>query len=665
MRQFGSNFLLRLLRDRTANVLALSGAAIIPLLLIVGSTVDISRFYMATSRLQNACDSGALAARKAMLDNDFSSEERAQGLSFFDHNYPTGTFGLEELTRDYTADDEGIVTGTASGRMPTTIMNFFGHGEFQLAVTCQAEVNISNTDIMFVLDVTGSMNCPDNDPSCWGRDTEAPNSRIQGLREAVVAFYDVVDDATSPSAQVRYGFVPYSNNVNVGRSIPTQFMATQGAYQTRVPQWDNTSSDWEELSFTIDSIYNQGSVNEWYWYNPNGHNVASESACISLAQNSNLAFEDTYVDGTMQDHTINVVSETVDGNIRTTVLTARGQFQRADAVHWWGWYYGSNCFVDLEYDEYWADFQATIVEEIDQTQEFDEWLYTFNDGSDPDAPMWDVSGMYTDGFITLPTGNNGSDQVHTWDGCIEEAATVDTATFDPLPANAHDLNINLLPANDDQRWKPSLPNAVYGRSWGGWTTNDVRTSSNTNNRVRVDDDYVCPSAATRLAEMDRQDVVDYLNAGNGFTARGNTYHDLGMIWGARFITPNGLFAADNAIAPNGDAIGRHIVFMTDGVLSINNEIYTPYGVHWWDRRVSSSTNSNTVASRHAARFQAVCRQARAENISVWVVAFGTSLSQNLIDCSTPGRAFEASDSDDLADAFEEIAQKIASLRLTG
>jgi len=47
-----------------------------------------------------------------------------------------------------------------------------------------------------------------------------------------------------------------------------------------------------------------------------------------------------------------------------------------------------------------------------------------------------------------------------------------------------------------------------------------------------------------------------------------------------------------------------------------------------------------------------------------VVAFGTALSQNLIDCASPGRAYQANDAAALNSAFEEIAQKIAALRLT-
>ena len=49
---------------------------------------------------------------------------------------------------------------------------------------------------------------------------------------------------------------------------------------------------------------------------------------------------------------------------------------------------------------------------------------------------------------------------------------------------------------------------------------------------------------------------------------------------------------------------------------------------------------------------------------MWVVAFGTTLTQNLTDCASPGRAYQANDNAQLTTAFQEIAQKIAGLRLT-
>jgi hypothetical protein len=247
---------------------------------------------------------------------------------------------------------------------------------------------------------------------------------------------------------------------------------------------------------------------------------------------------------------------------------------------------------------------------------------------------------------------------HTWGGCVEEATSVVTGNYDPIPANAHDLNINLVPNSQATRWKPMLQNAVWkrednsGNNVMGWlyqTANENRPS------------YTCPRASRKMTEISRTDLQSYLNA---LTASGNTYHDIGMVWAARFISPRGIFAAENSSAPNGDAIARHIVFMTDGMLATNNENYTPHGIEWWDRRVTSDGSNTQYNTRRALRLQAVCRAARQENITVWVVAFGTTLTQNLIDCASPGRAFQADDSDELDARFQEIAQKIAALRLT-
>ena len=214
-----------------------------------------------------------------------------------------------------------------------------------------------------------------------------------------------------------------------------------------------------------------------------------------------------------------------------------------------------------------------------------------------------------------------------------------------------------------------LPSLVYPRYTDGttnvynpafWTQDDVISTQN-----KTQPTTYCPKAARKLAKFDnRGELQSWLTAASGFKALGATYHDFGMIWGARFISPDGIFASENATAPNGDAIARHIVFMTDGTQATQNYVYGLYGIEWWDRRVTNDGTSSQLADRHASRFQAACKAARNKNISVWVVAFGTELSQNLIDCATPGRAYQANDAESLDDAFREIAEKIAALRLT-
>lgn len=653
-------FFRRLAKDVTANTIAISAASLVPLMAMVGGGVDASRYYMAETRLQAACDAGALAARRAMDKDGFTTEHQTIGLNFFDHNYPDKTFGLENLSRQYTADADGIVNGTASGKMPTTIMAVFGYNDFNINVGCSADINISNTDIVFVLDVTGSMNW-NPDGSVWG----GADSKINSLRASALTFYDTVDDATSDSAQVRYGIVPYSQQVNVGNSIPTQYMKTSHTYQSREAAWTTTTTYGDYESDTINYsrtgggynyiVEETGNIGDAHGFSGSSINTASGDECRNTYR---VDFWD--IDPRPDPSGWTQVSQS-GTDPRTTTYEGVVNY---GLWYWTGWNWNSSngqCTVDYNYYRY--DGQSTITE-VESREEIEVQTFAWNY-----APVnWNISNVYSSGSVSLPTGWEEANQTHTWAGCIEEADTVATATWDPVESNAYDLNIDLVPSTDAEKWAPMLPSLSYVRrndgasynSSGDWVLGELESTEDKTGGYEI-----CPKSARKLAEFaSRSDLENWLSASNGFTATGNTYHDIGMIWGARFITPDGIFSSENTSAPNGESISRHIVFMTDGALVPINYAYNPYGLEWWDRRVTTDGSSAQLYDRHASRFQAACRAARNKNISVWVVAFGTTLTQNLIDCATPGRAYSASDAASLDSAFREIAEKIAALRLT-
>ena len=63
---------------------------------------------------------------------------------------------------------------------------------------------------------------------------EESGSRIGALRLAVVDFYDTLDSAADDSTHIRYGVVPYTSTVNVGRIIPGNFMVSDNwTFQSR------------------------------------------------------------------------------------------------------------------------------------------------------------------------------------------------------------------------------------------------------------------------------------------------------------------------------------------------------------------------------------------------------------------------------------------------
>src|SRR3546814_1661680 len=87
----------KLLRDQRGNAMFLTAAAVVPLIGFVGSAVDIGRAYMAELRLQQACDAGVLAGRRAMAGGTYDSVAQAEADKMFNFNYPTDSYGSHDV----------------------------------------------------------------------------------------------------------------------------------------------------------------------------------------------------------------------------------------------------------------------------------------------------------------------------------------------------------------------------------------------------------------------------------------------------------------------------------------------------------------------------------------------------------------------------------------
>lgn len=636
-------FLRRLAKDTTANTLAIAAASLMPLLIMVGGGIDASRYYMAEARLQAACDSGALAARHSMGSDGFTKDDQETGEKFFDQNYQEGMFGLEELEREFTESADGEVEGAASGTLPSTIMAAFGYEEFGIAVTCEADINIANTDIMLVLDTTGSMAYNADNTVYNGTD-----SKINELRKSTLSLYDAIEGNSSPNARIRWGVVPYSNQVNVGHLLKADWMKASHTYQSREADWVSTFYEDETYEYT-----RTGGAYNWKYIGKETDVISgvSQSECVTQRTNE----FDIYNSSDPAGWTL--VKETGDPTVNeyTGVVTYEYHWQRT------GSYNAASSTCTYSYQFYLYDAESTIMYyPAGATYVEFQWVY---------KPLtFDVSNVFETGSLTAPTGWEGADETHTWNGCIEEASTVQTTDYEPIPEDAYDMMIDLVPSKESEKWAPMLTSLMKPRyrdntsqySSGNWVFDEMTSQEDKSAWWAV-----CPPKARKLEEItERQILDDYLKEENGFVADGATFHDIGMIWGARLLSPNGIYAADNETAPNGDAISRHIIFLTDGVMYGNNAVYSMHGYEWWDRRVTTDGAIATNTAIREDRFQAICRSVRNKNVSIWVVAFGTTLTQNLIDCATPGRAYHAADGEELEEAFLEIAGQISALRLT-
>ena len=230
-------FLGRLRRNQAGNTLAMVAAAVIPLAGLIGGGVDMSRAYMVRARMQQACDAAALAGRRAMTTASMTEDNKAEAKKFFDFNFPQQTFGAANFTPVIQSKpgETTTVQVSAETTIPTTIMRIFGVQTLSLAVNCDSRFDIGNTDVMLVLDTTGSMKDSISTGSGSGTTT-----KLAALQQAVKDFYDTLGPGSDTSGRIRYGFMPYSSTVNVGKSLPASYL--QGG--TSGETWDYQTRRW-------------------------------------------------------------------------------------------------------------------------------------------------------------------------------------------------------------------------------------------------------------------------------------------------------------------------------------------------------------------------------------------------------------------------------------
>jgi Flp pilus assembly protein TadG len=669
-------FLTRLAQDRRGNMLVISAVSLVPMLAIVGSGIDISRYYLAKNRLQHACDAGVLATRKSMSGFALTDAAKAVGQSFFKVNFPAGVFATTSPLLVLTAEEDGTVNGVATVTSGESLMGSFGMDAKKLTNTCSAKMDLPNTDILFALDTTGSMKETNPGDSV---------SRIVALRNAVRGFTTTLDNIAAGGVQVRYGFVPFSSTVNVGRLLRREWMVDKWTYQSRMADtvetqtggntWNETTKwgNWTNISGSYNESVYTGSAEK---VNKPGEPAKPGSggeiggSSGSPAKPPSSYWKCTGVPGdNAKDSWTNtswVYSPYPGGGQQRTRTNTRTR----NGTDYDSWVSGSTCYIKKKV---WSNHKQSQTETVIPVGGSNSWSNTkywwVYKPVEYNVSALKGSGPLMKGvsFVVPKLGKDHTSATITWDGCIEERDTIRNKTFPTIPTAAYDLDIDKVPDNDATRWRPFLPELVFWRKDNqNWDKNDWRT---TDNSTRADEfsggeAAVCPTEARKLAVMSAAQVSQYVDS---LAPRGTTYLDIGMIWAGRLISPTGLWKSENTVATNGGAISRHVIFMTDGKIETKNMVYETYGLSALDRRRSDQgtvPNDNETNENVDARFRAVCEAVKGKGITVWTIAFGTELTDGLKACATDERFYKASNAAELNAAFTNIASNIARLRLT-
>lgn len=634
-------FMRRLARDRSGNTIALMAAAIFPLMGMVGGGIDMGRAYLASSRLQQACDAGVLAARKqlgteAAVDGTIPESVAFIGHRFFNVNFREGTYGTEDRDFQMTLESNFAISGAATAEVPTSIMRVFGFESVPLAVTCEAELSVANIDVMMVLDVTGSMRHTNDG------DTQ---SRIDSLKAVIRRFHAQLESAKTIGSRVRYGFVPYATNVNVGHLLEDSWVTDQWTYQSR--EEGGSSQTTNQQSRAVNWAHISGSTSAWT-------NISSYPA--------------TYVEGTPPS----------GSGTDTTPAGTSGYYYCSGTTP--AWTYTSSESVLGTTTETVTNPDGTRTTETRQRVEDGNIYSTSISGNTCTVQSLTYDNLtYTYDLISEPVYVNNPEftykpipfDVTNWRaetaGCVEERSTYQINDYANVDlTRALDLDIDLVPnpGDPDTQWRPRYPEKIYARQFqnSGFGSFSIPEVTTTDNYADTGNWWFshCPAQARKLDEMTTEELDTYLTSLQPY---GATYHDIGMIWGGRLISPTGLFASENQDV-DGVTSGRHMIFLTDGQTEPYDLAYGAYGVEGLDVRRWAPGGAMSLAATVEARFGVACEEVKKRNVNVWVIAFGTNLNQSMLDCAGDGRYFEASNADDLNSAFSSIARSIGDLRVS-
>lgn len=628
-----------LLRDERGNILPMAASGVLVMAALIGGAVDMSRAYQTQSRLQSACDAGVLAGRRAVTNNGFDQVALSQAQNYFNMNFDEQLQGTDNTVLDIQTDTSGnAISATASTQMPMLLMQIFGRQTMDLTVNCSSTMGVGNSDVTMVLDVTGSM----------GSSLASGGTRLSALKTAVKNFYSTVDLATQGSnARIRYAFVPFSTTVNVGELLldkDPDYLVDQWTIQSRVAI-DRTITEtvtvgWEDPVQTSSSTYSTTTNSGRTQYSST--NYSSLTSC-NAARPADSSWSNNGAATTSTGTTING-----DGQqVVTTTVTQPEQQRRYECVSSSGRY-------RINYRDYYRSkltYSYNTSDPITETRtrtEFDRFEYR--------PVSYDVSLFKRFEDVTTRTGDMGTNEVSRWDGCIEERQTTAQASFSfnaltgMSPSSALDLDIDSAPSADPAtQWAPLWRNVAYRRSTIAPASTGSKASSS------------CVPRAQLLREMEQGEFNAYADS---LTAQGNTYLSIGMLWGARLTSPDGIFGDLVREDPaNGGTVQRHIIFMTDGAQESSSSIYHAYGIESLDRRVSSDGTTTQTDSRHLSRFRAICDAVKAKGIRIWAIAFTTGLTSDLRYCASANSAFTASDAGQLNSAFQEIAKQVGELRV--
>ncbi len=264
----------------------------------------------------------------------------------------------------------------------------------------------------------------------------------------------------------------------------------------------------------------------------------------------------------------------------------------------------------------------------------------------------DAGGNYDTAFLNNPQGLNFSNDSDTDICVIEDDGGSDTQDVE----GPWDMYRWCRDTNNDNALCDYRNDYNCTRYNSSGLCSNWKYKKNAKGLYRSEN-YICPKASILPLS---ENMTALKNRINEMQANGNTYGNIGMVWGWRVLSDSYPFT--EGVSFDNHAWRKVIVMMTDGDNVYSNP-YSAYGYRY-DNVVNSSSKIDD-------RLEDVCKHMdEQDDVTVYTITFDVNggiddyTEQLYKDCAANGGYHEhVETSDELVNVFREIAQELSNLHI--
>lgn len=191
------------LENRNGNVAYIFAIMAIPLLALVGIAIDVQNTNTSRNTVQYIIDNAVIAGAREMQ----AGKTQDQITAYIDNYVSTAVDGhstglnCETPIVQYSSSSKDI-NANITCRQATTLTQLIGHTYLDFKVTSASTYSVSDVDVAFVFDVSGSM---------------GNSGKMDALKSAAQDAVDILLPSTATlQGDVRLGMVSYSSMVDAG-----------------------------------------------------------------------------------------------------------------------------------------------------------------------------------------------------------------------------------------------------------------------------------------------------------------------------------------------------------------------------------------------------------------------------------------------------------------